>query len=104
QRYLDDANAQLSISLTRANAAQLEAETLEAAAISINQQTTDAARKKADAIVAAAEAEARTIVTQAAQTAEQKIANAKDALEKIQAERDSVEVYLRNLRSVLQGN
>lgn len=104
QRYLDDANAQLSIALTRANAAQLEAETLEAAAISINQQTTDAARKKADAIVAAAEAEARSIVTQAAKEADQKIANAKDALEKIQAERDSVEVYLRNLRSVLQGN
>jgi cell division septum initiation protein DivIVA len=104
QRYLDDANAQLSIALTRANAAQLEAETLEAAAISINQQTTDAARKKADAIVAAAEAEARSIVTQAAQAADQKLADAKEALEKIQAERDSVEVYLRNLRSVLQGN
>jgi hypothetical protein len=54
--------------------------------------------------VAAAEAEARSIVTKAAQAADQKLADAKEALEKIQAERDSVEVYLRNLRSVLQGN
>lgn len=104
QKYLDDANAQLSIAITRSNAAQLEAETLEAAAISINQQTTEAARKKADAILAAAEAEARTIVAQAAQDAEQKLTSTREALEKLQSERDSVEVYLRNLRSVLSGN
>ncbi|WP_296629999.1 hypothetical protein [Rhodoluna sp.] len=101
QKYLDDANAQLSNALTRANAARLEAETLEAAAISINQQTTIATRKKADAIIAAAEAEARQLVAQAQEAAERKINEAKDALEKIQAERESVEVYLRNLRNVL---
>ncbi|MFM2030489.1 MAG: hypothetical protein RI927_109 [Actinomycetota bacterium] len=103
QRYLDDANAQLSSALTRANAARLEAETLEAAAISINQQTTDAARKKADAIIAAAEAEARTVMTQTQEDIENRYAKAKSELEKIQAERESVEVYLRNLRNVLQG-
>lgn len=103
QRYLDDANAQLSSALTRANAARLEAETLEAAAISINQQTTDAARKKADAIIAAAEAEARTVMTQTQEDIENRYAKAKSELEKIQTERESVEVYLRNLRNVLQG-
>jgi vacuolar-type H+-ATPase subunit H len=76
---------------------------LEAAAISINQQTTDAARKKADAIIAAAEAEARTVTAQAQDDVEKRYAQAKSQLEKIQAERESVEVYLRNLRNVLQG-
>jgi hypothetical protein len=103
QRYLDDANAQLSSALTRANAARLEAETLEAAAISINQQTTDAARKKSDAIIAAAEAEARTVLVKSSQGLEIQVSQAKAELDRIKAERDSVEVYLRNLRNVLQS-
>jgi len=103
QRYLDDANGQLTNALTRANAARLEAETLEAAAISINQQTTEAARKKADAIIASAESEARSISENAQQNVEKTYLEAKIHLEKIQAERESVEVYLRNLRNVLQG-
>jgi cell division septum initiation protein DivIVA len=103
QKYLDDANAQLSLALTRANAARLEAETLEAAAISINQQTTEAARKKADAIIAAAEAEARSVSSQSQQDLEQQYAAAKTELERLQSERESVEVYLKNLRNVLQG-
>ena len=104
QRYLDDANTQLSSALTRANAARLEAETLEAAAISINQQTTDAARRKSDAIIAAAEAEARAITSKASQDLESQVADAKLELERIQSEKDSVEVYLRNLRNVLQDS
>ena len=103
QRYLDDASSQLSSALTRANAARLEAETLEAAAISINQQTTDAARKKADAIIAAAEAEARSVAVKSSQELEAQINKAKAELDRIKAERESVEVYLRNLRNVLQG-
>ena len=101
QKYLDDANAQLSNALIRANAARLEAETLQAAAISINQQTKSATRKKADAIIAAAEAEARQVIAAAQKSVEQKLAEARISLEKIEAERDSVEVYLRNLRNVL---
>ena len=103
QKYLDDANSQLSSALTRANAARLEAETLEAAAISINQQTTESARKKADAIIAAAEAEARSVSAQAQKDIEERYESAKSKLEKLQSERESVEVYLRNLRNVLQG-
>lgn len=103
QKYLDDANAQLSSALTRANAARLEAETLEAAAISINQQTTDAARRKADAIISSAEAEARAVAAKSHQDNEREIAEAKAELDKIRSERDSVQVYLRNLRNVLQG-
>lgn len=104
QKYLDDANAQLSFAITRANAARLEAETLEAAAISINQQTTDAARRKADAIISSAEAEARAVASKSHQDNEREIAEAKAELDKIQSERESVEVYLRNLRNVLQGS
>ena len=104
QKYLDDANSQLADAITRANAARLEAETLEAAAISVNQQTTNATRKKADAIIAAAEAEAREILSKAHAEIEKNHKNAKVALERIKAEQDSVEVYLKNLRNVLQGS
>ena len=103
QKYLDDANSQLASALTRSGAARLEAETLEAAAISINQQTTDVARKKADAIIAAAEAESREILSKTQSEIEKKYAEEKSRLEKLQSERESVEVYLRNLRNVLQG-
>ncbi|BDS49239.1 MULTISPECIES: hypothetical protein [Rhodoluna] len=103
QKYLDDANAQLALALARASAARLEAETLEAAAISINQQNTEAARKKADAIMAAAEAEARKSVAEAQAEIDRRIAQSKVILERLQAERDSVEVYLKNLRNLFNG-
>lgn len=101
QKYLDDANAQLSTALTRANAARLEAETLEAAAISINQQTTAATRLKADGIIAAAEAEARTQISEAQAKISYEIKAAEADLMKIKAERDSIEVYIERLRNVL---
>jgi cell division septum initiation protein DivIVA len=103
QKYLDDANSQLANALARANAARLEAETLEAAAISVNQQTTLATRKKADAIIAAADAEAREILSDAKNEAATRLAQANKEVERIQGERDSVEVYMRNLRKVLDG-
>ncbi|MEN9970339.1 MAG: hypothetical protein RLZZ229_547 [Actinomycetota bacterium] len=103
QKYLDDANSQLANALARANAARLEAETLEAAAISVNQQTTIATRKKADAIIAAADAEAREILAEARNHAAASVAAANREVERIQGERDSVEVYMRNLRKVLDG-
>jgi cell division septum initiation protein DivIVA len=103
QKYLDDANSQLSNALTRANAARLEAETLEAAAISFNQQTTTFTRQKADAIIAAADAEARSIIASAQIAAAREIALATEATVKISSERDSVDVYLKNLRAVLDS-
>lgn len=101
QKYLDDANAQLANALTRANAARLEAETLEAAAISINQQTTAATRVKADGIIAAAEAEARIQISDAQSKISLELKNAEAELMKIKAERDSVDVYIDRLRHVL---
>jgi cell division septum initiation protein DivIVA len=101
QKYLDDANSQLSVALTRANAARLEAEALEAAAISINQQTTAATRVKADGIIAAAEAEARTQISDAQAKISAELKNAEAELMKIKAERDSIEVYIERLRNVL---
>ena len=101
QKYLDDANAQLANAITRANAARLEAETLEAAAISINQQTTAATRIKADGIIAAAEAEARLQISDSQAKISQDIRNAEAELMKINAERDSVDVYIDRLRHVL---
>jgi hypothetical protein len=101
QKYLDDANAQLALALTRANAAKLEAETLQAAAISITQQVTSEARRKADGIIAAGEAEARNLVSSAAREAEARVAAAMEQIQKLEAQRESVEVYLRNLRHVL---
>ncbi len=50
---------------TRANAARLESEILEGAARSVNKRTKDVARAKAEAILVAAEAYARSILTEA---------------------------------------
>lgn len=102
QRYLDDANAQLSVAITRANAARLEAETLEAAARSINKKSTDETRQKIDAMVAAAEAEARTIVADAHATATAEIREAEAKLRRLEVERDAVSQYVENLKSVFE--
>lgn len=102
QRYLDDANSQLSIAITRANAARLEAETLEAAARSINKKSTDETRQKIDAMVAAAEAEARTIVSEAHATATAEIREAEAKLRRLEVERDAVSQYVENLKAVFE--
>ena len=102
QRYLDDANGQLSLAITRANAARLEAETLEAAARSINKKSTDETRLKVDAMVAAAEAEARTVVSEAHAKAEAEIREAESNLRRLEVERDAVSQYVENLKSVFE--
>lgn len=102
QRYLDDANAQLSTAITRANAARLEAETLEAAARAINKKSTDETRLKVDAMVAAAEAEARNIVSDAHAKANAEIREAENKLRRLEVERDAVSQYVQNLKSVFE--
>lgn len=102
QRYLDDANAQLSLAITRANAARLEAETLEAAARAINKKSTDETRQKVDAMIAAAEAEARTIVADAHSKSTAEIREAEAKLRRLEVERDAVSQYVDNLKSVFE--
>jgi hypothetical protein len=102
QRYLDDANGQLSTAITRANAARLEAETLEAAARSINKRSTDETRLKVDAMLAAAESEARTIVTDAHAKAEAELREAEAKLRRLEVEREAVSQYVENLKSVFE--
>ncbi len=101
QKYLDDANQQLSLALTRTNAARLEAETLEAAARSMTKTVTEQSRAKADATIAAAEAEARTIITEAQTKAAAAIREAEATLRKIVTERDSAGAYIKNLKAVV---
>ena len=102
QRYLDDANSQLSTAITRANAARLEAETLEAAARAINKKSTDETRLKVDAMVASAEAEARNIVTEAQSRANAELREAENKLRRLEVERDAVSQYVQNLKSVFE--
>ena len=102
QKYLDDANAQLALALTRVNAARLEAETLEAAARSVTKSTTDSARAKADATIAAAEAESRSIVADAQRQAAASVKEVESKLRKIEREREAIKVYLTNLIEVAQ--
>jgi rhodanese-related sulfurtransferase len=54
-------------------------------------------------IIAAADAEAREILAEARNHAAASVAAANREVERIQGERDSVEVYMRNLRKVLDG-
>ncbi len=102
QRYLDDANGQLSLAITRANAARLEAETLEAAARSINKKSTHETRLKVDAMVAAAEAEARTILSEAHSKADTELREAEAKLRRLEVEREAVSQYVENLKSVFE--
>ncbi len=101
QKYLDDANAQLSNSLTRVAAARLEAETLEAGARSINRETSEQARVKAEAIIAAAEAEARSILSSNQTKVAARLHQLEIAERKLGHERESILVYLNNLKQVI---
>lgn len=101
QKYLDQANAVLSQSKIRADAAALEAETLESAAKSVNKRTKDEARAKAEAILVAAEAEARSIIADARARSIAEENALKRGINKLKSERDAVAVYLKNLRDVV---
>jgi len=103
QRYLDDANQQLAIALTRANAARLEAETLEAAARSITKTITDNAKAKSEALIAQAESEARNIMSEATLKTAVQLRDAEAKLQSIQTERDAVSVYLKNLKALVDS-
>lgn len=101
QRYLDDANSQLSTALTKVSAARLEAETLEAAARSINKATTEEARNKAEEIITAAESEARAMLAATQVKVTQRLHFMESAERKLGNERDSIMVYLNNLKQVI---
>lgn len=101
QRYLDDANSQISTALSRVAAARLEAETLEVAARSINKKTTEEAKTKAEQIISAAEIEARSILAKAQEKVAQRLQQLEVAERKLSHERDSILVYLDNLKQVI---
>ena len=90
------------MAITRANAARLEAETLEAAARSINKKSTHETRLKVDAMVAAAEAEARTILSDAHSKADTELREAEAKLRRLEVEREAVSQYVENLKSVFE--
>jgi cell division septum initiation protein DivIVA len=101
QRYLDDANAQLSTALTKVATARLEAETLEAGARSINKATTEEARNKAEDIIVAAEGEARAILASTQAKVKERLHVMESAERKLAQERESIMVYLGNLKQVI---
>jgi cell division septum initiation protein DivIVA len=103
QKYLDDAQSSLTTAQVRANAARLEAETLEAAAKSVNKRTKDEAREKAEEILVAAQTEARAIVAEAENKARNEVRRLKAAIGKLNDERDAVAIYLKNLRTVVEA-
>ena len=101
QKYLDDAQSSLATAKVRANAARLEAETLEAAAKSVNKRTRDEAKEKAEQILVNAEAESRAILAEAENKTRLEVRRLKTAIAKLNNERDAVLIYLRNLRAVV---
>ncbi len=104
QKYLDDANAQLALALSRANTARLEAETLEAAAKSVNKASRDSAKAQAEAIVAAAQAEARVLTSEARLEASRTQRDALDQLADYQTEREAVTRYIDNLAQLVAAS
>ena len=104
QKYLDDAKTQLQAAIARTNAAQLEAETIESAARSINKQTTDAAKLQAEQTIALAEAESREIIAQAKNRAARELDEANAKLAKLEIERRTVGSYLEHLEKVVEAS
>lgn len=104
QKYLDDAKAQLQTAIARTNAAQLEAETIESAARSINKQTTDAAKLQAEQTISLAEAEARKIIADAKNKAARELDEANAKLQKLEIERRTVGSYLEQLEKVVEAS
>jgi len=103
QRYLDDANQQLALALTRVNAARLEAETLEAAARSTTKNLIDQARARGEAAIAAAEAEARNVVSEATLKSAVRIREAEVRLNQLLVEQESAGIFLKNLKSLVDS-
>jgi len=101
QKYLDDANAQLSTALTRVATARLEAETLEVGARSINKQAIDDAREKAEAIISAAEIEARSVLADAQAKVAERLHTLDTEERKLALEKESILNYLNNLKQVI---
>jgi len=104
QKYLDDAKLQLQNAIARTNAAQLEAETIESAARSINKKTTDEAILRAENIIAVAESEARNLVAEAKTRIARELDESKTKLQKLEIERRTVGSYLEQLENVVAAS
>jgi DNA gyrase subunit B len=101
QKYLDDAKLQLQNAIARTNAAQLEAETIESAARSINTKTTDDARLQAETLIASAEAEARNLIAAAKAKVAKELDESTARLQQLEVERRTVGSYLEQLEKIV---
>jgi cell division septum initiation protein DivIVA len=104
QKYLDDAKAQLQTAIARTSAAQLEAETIESAARSINKKTTDEARIQAETLIAMAESEARNLIAEAKAKVEKELEESTMKLQQLEVERRTVGSYLEQLEKVISAS
>ena len=104
QKYLDDAKLQLQNALARTSAAQLEAETLESAARSINKKTTDEARLQSETLIASAEAEARNLIADAKAQVAKELDESTVKLQHLEVERRAVGSYLEQLEKVVAAS
>jgi cell division septum initiation protein DivIVA len=104
QKYLDDAKLQLQNAIARTSAAQLEAETLESAARSVNKKTTDEARLKAETLIASAEAEARNLIAEAKAKVAKELDESTAKLQQLEVERRTVGSYLEQLEKVIAAS
>ena len=104
QKYLDEAKLQLQNAVARTNAAQLEAETIESAARSINKKTTDEALLRAENLIAVAESEARNLLSEAKTKIARELADSNSKLQKLQIERRTVGSYLEHLEKVVAAS
>lgn len=104
QKYLDDAKLQLQNAITRTNAAQLEAETFESAARSINKKTTDEARLHSETLIASAESEARNLIADAKAKIAKELDESTVKLQQLEVERRTVGSYLEQLEKVVAAS
>ncbi len=101
EQYLESAKSDLTeLSQTSANL-HLEIETLELEASMTQRRILQEARDQADALIRSAEVEARNLINQAGEKAIETEKRSVENLKNLQNQVASIEIYLKNLRSLV---
>jgi cell division septum initiation protein DivIVA len=101
--YLNSAAKNMAELTTRVAQLRLEIETLELEAATAQRRIMQEARDKADAVIEAAEIEARNLKQSSKQTAEKLLAEARSEVAILENQSAAIQIYLENLRSLVTG-
>jgi hypothetical protein len=103
QRYLDDANAQLTDAIRRAADKRLEADALEMTIEVDGRARREAAETEAADLLADARERAAAILSEAEERSTRLVRDAEERLAELREERDAIAQYFESLRGALRS-